>query len=403
MAKKRILFIAEAVTLAHVARPFVLAKTLNPYEYDVTFAWDPRYQELFPKSEINFRTIRSISSQNFLKSLAKGRPLYDFATLKAYVDEEKPLIELVKPDLIIGDFRLSLSVSASLANVPCAMISNLYWSPFVDLKDAVPELPVTRLLGASIGQRLFDWVKPIAFDLHCQPIHKLRKMYGLAPLPKGDLRRVYTAADYTLYADIPGIFQMQDMPHTHRIIGPISWSPTIDPPAWWSSVPRDRPLIYLTLGSSGVKRTLNKVLNALADMNVTAMVATAGSRQLEHPAKNLLIADFLPGQQAAEMADLVICNGGSPTTQQALLAGRPVLGLPSNMDQCLNMTALEQSGAGIMQRPECLSASGIATAINQLLSLDCYKNRAHVLAERAQATNSANNFLRFIDDVLPTS
>ena len=34
----RILFIAEAVSLAHIARPFVLAQSLDPSRYEVHFA-----------------------------------------------------------------------------------------------------------------------------------------------------------------------------------------------------------------------------------------------------------------------------------------------------------------------------------------------------------------------------
>lgn len=53
---------------------------------------------------------------------------------------------------------------------------------------------------------------------------------------------------------------------------------------------------------------------------------------------------YLPGNQAAARADLVVCNGGSPTTFQALSEGVPVLGIPGNLDQFLNMHYLERYG-----------------------------------------------------------
>ena len=43
--KPRILFVAEAVTLAHVARPAVLAQSLDRDVYEVFFATDLRYLE----------------------------------------------------------------------------------------------------------------------------------------------------------------------------------------------------------------------------------------------------------------------------------------------------------------------------------------------------------------------
>ena len=41
MSIKNVLFFAEAVTLAHVARPYVLGKALDPARYRVVFARDP--------------------------------------------------------------------------------------------------------------------------------------------------------------------------------------------------------------------------------------------------------------------------------------------------------------------------------------------------------------------------
>jgi UDP:flavonoid glycosyltransferase YjiC (YdhE family) len=41
MERKKILFVAEAVTLAHVGRPLALAQMLDRQRYDVHFACAP--------------------------------------------------------------------------------------------------------------------------------------------------------------------------------------------------------------------------------------------------------------------------------------------------------------------------------------------------------------------------
>ncbi|CFR71311.1 putative glycosyl transferase [Mycobacterium tuberculosis] len=78
---------------------------------------------------------------------------------------------------------------------------------------------------------------------------------------------------------------------------------------------------------------------------------------------------------------MVLCNGGSPTTQQALAAGVPVIGLPSNMDQHLNMEALERAGAGVLLRTERLNTEGVAAAVKQVLSGAEFRQAARRLAE----------------------
>src|SRR5689334_13476038 len=107
----RVLFVAEAVTLAHVARPIALARGLDPVHFDTVLAVDPRDQALWSGLAIPLRPIRSIPSEQFRNALAHGRPLYDVETLRAYVEEELDLIRETVPDVVVGDFRLSLAVS----------------------------------------------------------------------------------------------------------------------------------------------------------------------------------------------------------------------------------------------------------------------------------------------------
>src|SRR6185436_8796868 len=109
--KRRVLFIGEAVTLSHVARPVALAGSLDPSRYEVTLACDPRYGFLLRELAFPLIELKSSIPQERLLEVLEGRhPLFDVATLEAYVQEDLKLIEEHKPDLIVGDMRQSLSV-----------------------------------------------------------------------------------------------------------------------------------------------------------------------------------------------------------------------------------------------------------------------------------------------------
>ncbi|MCY0611157.1 glycosyl transferase family 1, partial [Klebsiella pneumoniae] len=84
------------------------------------------------------------------------------------------------------------------------------------------------------------------------------------------------------------------------------------------SLPTDRPIVYATLGTSGGRNLLQLVLNALAELPVTVIGATAGRSDLKTVPANAFVADYLPGEAAAARSAVVVCNGGSLTTQQAL-------------------------------------------------------------------------------------
>ena len=390
---KRLLFIGEAVTLAHVVRPVVLAQALDPQQYAVTLACDPRYHSLFAELPFELRPVRTISSAQFTTALAKGNPVYDTATLRSYVREDLELIEAVKPDLVIGDFRISLGVSSRVTGVPYCTITNAYWSPYSRLPFPLPEHPMTRLLGVAISQAVFTLIRPLAFAYHTLPLNRVRRDYGLPSLGY-DLREIYTHADQTLYADISNLAPTAPLPPHHHWLGPILWSPAVEPPEWWSALPGDQPVIYVTLGSSGEgDRLLPIVLQGLAGLPVTVIAATAGRSVPAQAPANAYISAFLPGTEAAARSALVICNGGSLTTQQALAAGVPVIGIAGNMDQHLNMLCLERAGAGVRLRAGRLTAERVRAAAERLLRDSGYREGAGRLMRRMQAWDTGKVFI----------
>jgi UDP:flavonoid glycosyltransferase YjiC (YdhE family) len=181
-------------------------------------------------------------------------------------------------------------------------------------------------------------------------------------------------------------------PDNHHYLGPILWSPPVELPSWWQHLPRDRPAVYVNLGSSGRSELLSLILDALAGLRVSVLATTLG-RSLPNPIPaNAGLADVLPGDRAAARASLVVCNGGSPTTHQALAAGTPVLGLASNMDQHLNMEGVQRLGAGILLRSERADPAAIRDAATRILNHSCYAEAASGLARIFARYNAPERF-----------
>ncbi len=378
--KPRILFIAEAVTLAHVARPAVLATSLNQAAYEVLFAVDPRYNDLFPELDEFRHDLWSISSEQFLNALAKGQRLYTTEVLERYVHDDLELIERLKPDLIVGDFRLSLSISARLKSIPYAAISNTYWTSHSNNTYTVPQLPMTRLLGIGLSQVLFNLSRPLVFAAHCIPLNRLRKKYGLPSLGH-DLRAVYSDADHLWLADMAEYFPISSAAKNCHYLGPLPWSPRNIIPPWWDELDEDKPIVYVTLGSSGQISLLPIVLEALATLPLIVIAVTAGRAKLAVIPDNAYVSEFLPGDQAAERAALMICNGGSLSTYQAIQSGTPVLSIVGNLDQHLNMDYLTSSGIGESLRSEYATIVRVRKLAAKMLTEPRYEEasqRAHL-------------------------
>ena len=365
--RKRVLLFAEAVTLAHVARPLCFVRGLDRGRYRVAIACARHAAPHVAAAGVEHLELDSIDPRQFLAALAKGKPLYDAATLQRYVDADLALIERFAPDLVVGDFRLSLSVSARLARVPYVAIASAYWSPYyTPPRWPVPSLPLTRFLPIGIAQAIFSAARPLVFAVHCGPLNRVRTRNGLPALPR-DLRRIYSDADHVAYSDLPELFPTEGLPASHRFLGPALWQPACERPAWWADIPEDRPCVYVTLGSSGEALLLPRIIAALAPLPVTLLVATAGAALADSLPANVMHAPLLPGMEAAQRSQLLICNGGSLTAYQALAGGAPVLGIAGNLDQFLNMQALERAGAGRTLRADRLSASALRAAAEALL------------------------------------
>src|SRR6185437_13111769 len=96
----------------------------------------------------------------------------------------------------------------------------------------------------------------------------------------------------------------------------------------------------------------------------------------------------------------VICNGGSPTCYQALSAGVPVIGIASNLDQFLNMLAIERLGAGVMLRADRATVLDIRAIAIQMLDNARNANNAARIAGILSHYDAPRRFAEFIGQTL---
>jgi UDP:flavonoid glycosyltransferase YjiC (YdhE family) len=372
-AARRVLVMAEAVTLAHVGRGIAVARMLHERGSAVTFACDARAARFTAALPFPVLPLRSIGSDVFLAALARGRAVYDEQTLVGYAADDLALLEQERPDVVIGDFRLSLSASARRAGIPYVNVTNAYWSPAARPRHRLPAIRGMRRLPAPARDALFRLARPAAFALHARPLDRLRRRFGLPALR--DVRRAYCDGDVTLYADVPAIVPLRHMPAHHHYIGPLAWSPHVPLPAWWDVMLSRGAPIYVSLGSSGAAARLPLILDALRPLGQPIVVATAGRAQVDSSG-DVFATDYVPAERLLPHARLVVSNGGSPTSYQALAHGIPVLGIPGNMDQLLNMHFVERYGAGVVVREDALTRAKVQRAAARALADGPLRTRA---------------------------
>lgn len=392
----KILFFSEAMTLAHRMRPYVIAESLDRSRFEVGFASDKYYADLFQTNTAKTFKITSLSAKDFQDALWYSRALCTSEILDLQVKEDLTILREFKPDLVVGDFRLSLNISSKIAGVPMVNLTNFYWKNQPTSEWEVPDSSISHLLGVRFANFIFKHANSLLLASHTKGFKEVAKKWAVAGFEDMTLDDLYVNGDITLFCDIEKLVGMNVINHKRHILGPLLWSPDVAPPSWWNELPDENTAIYLNLGSSGKSTIVPTLLEWLKSMNLKhpIVIGGAGNGDFKQVANNspIYFGQYLKGMDVCQRSRVVICNGGSPTTQQALSQGAPVFGITSNIDQMLNMKVTEKYGAGLSMRSDKLNQKKFCDMIERLLTEKNFQEKACDLKKDIEATDIQKNF-----------
>lgn len=396
--KKKVLFVAEAVTWSQVVRLVVLARGLDPRTHEVHFASARFDERLFEGTRFRRWPLFSLAPEKVDAAIASGRRIYEQPVLARYAADELRLYEAIQPDLVVSDLRWSTAISAPAFGVPCASLIDAYWSRRSTRSGfPVPDHPIVRLLGVPMAEKYFPIALPKVLRHFVAPVNELRKKHGLSEL--GDLLDVITWGDRVLFPDDPSLTPLTSQAAHETFLGPVLWSPKVPLPAWWDEVGRDRPMVYATLGSSGAIDAVPPVLEALGTMDLDVVFSTASRVQPKDLPRNVRVVDLVAGDAAARKAAVVVCNGGASTGYQALAEGTPIVGIPSNLDAFLAATAMRDAGAGMMLRASTVTANQVRGAVERVMRDASYRKTAQRLATSFARHDPHARFRSAVDEL----
>jgi UDP:flavonoid glycosyltransferase YjiC (YdhE family) len=374
--RKKILVMPDGNWLSHTSRPFEIAKVLREQGHDVIFAGDGHYMKLPRDEGFQVLPIVTINPDRVLACSRRGRAnWYRYRLIEQCVDEELELFKVVKPDLVLTDFRLPLSTSCELAGVPLAVVLNAAWTDYYAVRIRAPEhLGVTRVLGKRLTSKFIPWIKNCIITVDARPFNKYRRERGL-PERKNiwDIWR----GDLNLIADIPDYGPTRNLPDNYHYIGPIVWEPDLEPPAWLEKLDSKRPTIYFSMGSTGYARFFEQAIELFRDTDYQCVMTTAGMVTLSDVPDNFYVVDYAPGSKIMEKSDVVVCHGGNGTIYQAMAKGTPIIGIPAMHGQEFNLDRVVDLGIGIHLSELKFKPSHLRAAVDQVLADTTYKTNAN--------------------------
>ena len=101
-----------------------------------------------------------------------------------------------------------------------------------------------------------------------------------------------------------------------------------------------------------------------------------------------------------EASDVVVNHGGNGTVYQAILSGTPIVGIPSHVDQELNLQRVEDLGIGVKLSPKNLSTCKLVSALKAVMEDPKYKQNARKLQALAKRYDGARTAAACIEEYM---
>ncbi len=381
----RVLVMGDSMSLAHVARAMVMARRLAGEGADIVFATGSAHLALARREGFDPCEMHCVPPARAYDAIRSGSHIFDMPTLVRYVKSDLALFQRVRPDLIVGDMRLSLNISAELAGLEYWSILSGYMTAFYAAPSRPPRtLPLNRLLGQRVSRLVFPTIKRMILRRFANSFRRLRSAWGMAPVR--DIFDVMASPYRNLIADLPAYTPCASLPDHFDFVGPLPWEPNTPDPVWLDRIAPDRPTAYVTMGSTGDPSALRRILLSLRDSGwqVLTTIGTHGSAP-----DGVFAADMARGSTLLRHSHVTVCHGGSGTVYQSVAHGVPVVGLPTFHDQETNMERVEALGWGAGLDPNRWRPADLHAALARVRTDEC---RAAVACGRAAIAASVARF-----------
>ncbi|MEV6306403.1 glycosyltransferase [Actinoplanes sp. NPDC051861] len=315
---------------------------------------------------------------------AVDQSAYSDEELRAYVTAEAEYFTGQGVETVVTGFALTATLSSRLAGIRLVTEHSASWIPPMFEHGLLPPLRSPRLVPQPVRKWAANAL-PGRARFYTGGFNRLAEQLGIPGLPSV---AALILGDLTLVTEAPGVLGLTRetveawrpgrgyRPETRlRVTGPLfAHLPIPLPDDVERFLQQDGPVIYVAITSSGpdiVKNTIK------AMKTLDARILVAGTvHDIEDDDERVLIKSVLPSHLIMPRVDLAVTAGGQGSVQTAMASGVPLLGLPLQMEQDLNVTLIERRGAGRRLSPRQAGGARMAALAGELLSDGRYRQAA---------------------------
>ncbi len=374
-----LIFAVAGYNLAETGRHIEIAKACRD-RFEVLFiSYGGPFERLIEDEGLPLRRMEPRLTEKQLRHVRKalsGETLntvgyFTAEEMQPRVENEIRLFEEVKPACVLTGWCQSVLISARAANVP--LVNVLHSTTVTEYYRAGlqswPDRTNFRFFRWFMSEEKMNrWISDLVLKMKspAKQFNILARKYGLEEF--NNFIEVLEG-DHTLLADIPEWVGFPEVRPSLRYIGPLPFRLTGEIPREILRIPRDRPIVYFAMGSSGRPQLIADILEGFRGkpLNVIAPIeAHIKDMNLDIPS-NVIVTGFIPAHVVNPMADISVIHGGQNTVMNACLSGTPIVGVGMHPEQQANLDACVRKGFAIRLNKRSATAQDFMEAIDQLL------------------------------------
>ena len=405
---KILIFAVAGYNLAETGRMLEIAKACKDNFKIIFISYGGQYEHFIEEAGFELKKMEPRLTKEKLDRL---RVVLSGETLNTvgYLTEKELLLRVpneikffkeVKPSAVLTGWCLSVTISARVAGVPfvnglhSTSITEYYEAGLQTWPDRLDFAFLRRLFGK---EKLQKWFNKRIFHAKwvLKPHNKIAKQYGLKEF---DNFIELIEGDHTLLADIPEWVNLPKIRPNLHFIGPLPFKSNMQVPKEVTEIPKDKPIIYFAMGSSGKPKIVQEIIEGFKDKPYR-VIAPVKSHIKDLDVKipsNVLVTGFLPAHKVNPMADISVIHGGQNTVMQACLSGTPIVGVGMHPEQQANLDACVRKGFAIRLNKYKITASTVLTAIDKLLHNNKAKEEVVKFQKQLEKWDGPKNAAKFL-------
>jgi UDP:flavonoid glycosyltransferase YjiC (YdhE family) len=303
----------------------------------------------------------------------------------------------------VTGWTLTTLLSTRLAGIPLVTEHAGSWVPPAFERGLLPlpstiTMPHGRWLPKPIQRRLFNHGAS-RLKLYTAGFNRIADELGVEAIPSFP---ALLLGDLTLVTDVPEVLGIPPReleswtprgsrsyrPGTRlRYVGPIyAKLSTPLPDRIERLLAQSERLVYVAITSSPPD-LIRDVVHALRALDARILVAATVHDLRDLEDERVLVERVLPSHEIMPRVDLAVTAGGQGSVQTALASGLPLIGIPLQPEQDLNVALAERQGAARLVAQRDARTATLTHAAEQILADERYRANARRLQEIFAATD----------------